>query len=86
MTMEFWSTELMLPSGVDSLLSNSGLVIICLRNDPLSLGVLRSDSCVSSEDVCGRGVLLHVSAGASGYYERRVPFERSPSSLRSVDV
>ena len=54
-TMGFWSTELVLASGVDSLFSNSGLVIICLRKDPLSLGVLRSDSCVSSEDVCGRG-------------------------------
>ena len=54
-TMGFWSTELVLPSGVDSFSSNSGLVIICLRNDPLSLGVLRSDSYVSLEDVCGRG-------------------------------
>ena len=53
--MGFWSTELVLPSGVDSFSSNSGLVIICLRKDPLSLGVLRSDSCISSEDVCGRG-------------------------------
>ena len=32
------------------------------------------------------GVLLHVSAGAIGYFERKVPFERSPSYLRSVDV
>ena len=85
-TMGFWSTELVLPSVVDSFSSKSGLLIIFLLNDPLSLCVLRSDSCVSSEVVCGRGVLLHVSAGASGYFERKVPFERSPSYLRSVDV
>ena len=34
-TMGFWSTELVLPSGVDSFSSNSGLLIICLLNDPL---------------------------------------------------
>jgi len=54
-TMGFWSTELVLPSVVDPFSSNSGLLIICLLNDPLSLCVLRSDSCVSSEVVCGRG-------------------------------
>ena len=54
-TMGFWSTELVLPSGVDSFSSNSRLLIICLLNVPLSLCMLRSDSCVSSEVVCGRG-------------------------------
>ena len=53
--MGFWSTELVLPSVVDSFSSNSGLLIICLLNDPLSLCVLKSDSCVSFEVVCGRG-------------------------------
>ena len=54
-TMGFWSTELMLPSVVDSFSSYSGLLIICLLNGPLSLCVLRSDSSVSSKVVCGRG-------------------------------
>ena len=54
-TMGFWSTELVLPSGVDSVSSKSGLLIICLLIDPLSLCVLNSDSFVSSEVVCGRG-------------------------------
>ena len=54
-TMGFWSTELVLPSMVDSFSPYNGLLIICLLNDPLSLCVLRSDSCVSSEVVCGRG-------------------------------
>ena len=36
-TMGFWSKELVLPSGVESFSSNSGLLIICLLNDPLSL-------------------------------------------------
>ena len=53
--MGFWSTELMLPSVVDSVSSYSGLLIICLLDDPLSLCVPRSDSWVSSKVVCGRG-------------------------------
>ena len=35
--MGFWSTELMLPSVVDSFSPYSGLLIICLLNGPLSL-------------------------------------------------
>ena len=54
-TMGFWSTELVLPSVVDSFSSYNGLLIICLLDVPLSLCVLRSDSWVSSKVVCGRG-------------------------------
>ena len=54
-TMGFWSTELVPTSVVDSFLQYSGLLIICLLDDPLSLCVLRSDSWLSSKVVCGRG-------------------------------
>ena len=53
--MGFWSTELRLPSVVDSFTSYSGLLIIYLLTSPLSLCVLRSDSWMSSKVVCGRG-------------------------------
>ena len=54
-TMGFWSTELVLPSVVDSFSPYSGLLIICLLNGPLSLCVLRSESSVYFKVVCGRG-------------------------------
>ena len=54
-TMGFWSTELVPPSLVDSFSWYSGLLIICLLDDPLSLCVLRSDSWLSLKVVCGRG-------------------------------
>ena len=54
-TMGFWSTKLVPPSLVDSFSRYSGLLIICLLNDPLSLCMLRSDSWFSSKVVCGRG-------------------------------
>ena len=54
-TMGFWSMELVLPSVVESFSSNSGLLIICLLDDPLSLCMLRFDSWLSSKVVCGRG-------------------------------
>ena len=54
-TVGFWSTKLVPPSVVDSFSWYSGLLIICLFDDPLSLCVLRSDSWLSSKVVCGRG-------------------------------
>ena len=52
---EFWSTELVLPSVVESFSSYSGLLWICIVDGPLSLCVLGSDSWISSKAVCGRG-------------------------------
>ena len=52
---EFLSTKLMLSSEVDPLSPNSGLLCICSVGVPLKFCVRRSDSCMSSIAVCGRG-------------------------------
>ena len=54
---EFWSTELVPPSVVDSSSTYSGLLWICTVDVPLSLSlyVRKSSSLSSSRVVCGRG-------------------------------
>ena len=54
---EFWSTELVVPSVVVSLVPCSGLLWMCTFNVPLSLSlcVHRTSSLSSSRVVCGRG-------------------------------
>ena len=84
---EFWSTELVPPSVVDSSSMYSGLLWISTVDGPLQLCVHRSVCSISSKAILGGGgVLLHVSVRVSGYFRGKVPLESSPSSLRMVNV
>ena len=83
---EFWSTELVPPSVVDSSSTYNGLLWISTVDGPLKICVHRSACSIPSKAVLGGGVLLPVSVRASGYFGGRVPLELSPSSLRTVNV
>ena len=83
---EFWSTELVPPSMVDSSVSYSGLLWISTVNGPLQLCVRRSACSISSKAILGGGALLPVSVRASGYFGGRVLPETSPSFPRAIDV
>ena len=82
---ELWSTKLSFPSVVDSSSTSARLVLISLIDVPLLVFVPNSECSVSSKAVFGRGVLLHVSVRASGYFDGRVLLSRSPNSLPLVD-
>ena len=84
--VDFWSTELELPSVVESSSNCIQLMSTSAVDGPLQLGVHRSACSISSKSVFTGGVLLHVSVRASGYFEGRLPLETSPSSFPLVDV
>ena len=84
--IEFWSTDLELPSVIESSSTCSRLMSTSAVDGPLQLCVCRSAGLISSKAVLGGGVLLHVSVRASGYSGGRVPPETSPNFLRAVDV
>ena len=84
--VEFWSTELVPPSVVDSSSTYSGLLWISTVDGPLQLCVCRSACSSYSKVVLGGAALLLVSVRASGYFGGRVLPETSPSFPRAVDV
>ena len=84
--VEFWSTDLELPSVVESSSTCSQLMSTSAVDGPLQLCVRRSVCSISSKAVLSGGALLLVLVRASGYFEGRLLLETSPSSLSPVDV
>ena len=82
---KFWSTELVLPSMVDSSSTYSGLLWISIVDGPLQICVPRSAWSILKA-VLGGGALFPVSVRASGYFRGRVLPKTSPSFPRAVDV
>ena len=87
--VEFYLTEPLFSSVVESLLTCSWLMSTSVVDGPLQIFVRKSDWSISSKAVFGGGrggVLLHVLVRASGYFGGRLPLETSPSSLPPVDI